>query len=191
MTMEHYTYEPSAGEVALTEIVGGTLLKGYYRRFARDLPLQRETRVLDYCAGSGLLAEIIAARMDAGQLVAADVSRVWWWRAVKRLAWLDHVRCVQLAGFDEVIHGGEYDVIVVHFALHDFPPQLRPPVLQQLLRNLQPGGVIHLREPVDRNHGMPLFALINLLEASKQLAYEYRLGRALVGRFVDVRCWRK
>ncbi len=191
MAMEQYTFEPSATEIALTELVGGTLLQGYYRRFARGLPLQRETKVLDYCAGSGILSEKIAARLDAGQLVAADVSRVWWWRAVKRLAWLDHVRCAQVTGFDEIIQGGDYGAVIVHFALHDFPPQVRPQVLRQLMRNLKPSGVIHLREPIGRNHGMPLFALINLLEATKQLAYEYELGRALVGRYVDVRCWRK
>lgn len=186
--MERYTYEPTATEIALAELVGGTLLQGYYRRFAQGIPLRSDARVLDYCAGSGLLAEKLAVRLATGQLVAADVSRVWWWRAVKRLAWSEQTRCVQLGGFEESILGGDYDVIVVHFALHDFPPQLRPPVLRQLLANLKPGGVIYLREPINRNHGLPLFALINLLEASKQLAYQYQLGQAIVGRYVDVRC---
>jgi SAM-dependent methyltransferase len=190
MMAKGYTYEPTPAEMVLTELVGNTLLSGYYRDLVRGFDLPGTARVLDYCCGSGIIAAKIATQLRAGgRLVVAEVSERWLCRAAGRLQRFPGAACAHLTGLQGRILGGDYDAIVVHFVLHDFLAQLRPLVLQQLLQNLRGQGTLYLREPLGERHGMQLFELINLLEATKNLDYDYQVRRqALVGCFVDIRC---
>ena len=48
-----------------------------------------------------------------------------------------------------------FDVVLVHWMLHDVPPWDRPSIVAELARLLRPGGRLFSREPTGAKHGMP------------------------------------
>ena len=48
-----------------------------------------------------------------------------------------------------------FDVVLVHWMLHDIPPWDRPSIVAELARLLRPGGRLFSREPTAAKHGMP------------------------------------
>jgi ubiquinone/menaquinone biosynthesis C-methylase UbiE len=49
-----------------------------------------------------------------------------------------------------------YDVILIHFVLHDINPERRIVVLNALARTLRPEGSLLIREPAKPGHGISL-----------------------------------
>ena len=48
-----------------------------------------------------------------------------------------------------------FDVVLVHWMLHDVAPWDRPSIVAELARLLRPGGRLFSREPTGAKHGMP------------------------------------
>lgn len=180
-----YCFEPSAREVWLTELCSQTILQPYYRGLVASLGLRGTERVLDYCSGSGGLTRLLARALDRGSLVAADVSGRWLFHAEKRLRSYSNTSLVQLIKLSGAIGPGDYDLVFLHYSLHDFPTSLQGRVIMQLLENLKPSGKLFIREPLS-DHGFQLYQLINLLE-KQDLIYTYQPGKSpLVGEYVSI-----
>jgi len=187
-----YTFEPVKLEVFLTNCMGSTLLQGYYSNFVNRLNIREHDRILDYCSGSGVISAKIARRLKSGQLVFADVSRVWLSKAEKRMKKYRMASGYHIEDFSGLIQGGNYDKIVIHFSLHDFPEAYQSRIIRQMIQNLKPDGRLIIREPIGEDHGMKLRELLNLMENAGRLAFEYStFNKPLVGELVDVRCWLK
>jgi ubiquinone/menaquinone biosynthesis C-methylase UbiE len=142
------SYEPPVLEVRLTLALGLTVLSPYYRGFVKSLNLRGDERVLDFGSGSGICSRHTAAHLrHGGHLACVDVSR----------GWMDVIRRI-LRRYDNVsYHPGRitqldlpestFDLVVIHFVLHDIPAAERPAVTIALARKLKPGGRLVLREP--------------------------------------------
>jgi ubiquinone/menaquinone biosynthesis C-methylase UbiE len=158
-------YEPPALEIGLTLGLGLTLLSPYYRRFAHILNLHGDERVLDFGAGSGICTRHIAARLQkGGRLDCVDISHDWMRVIRKTLRRFDNVS-YHLAHITQVgLPETTFDVIVMHFVLHDIPRVDRAPVMQVLARKLKPQGRLILREP--QGHGLSQDELIQLTQAA-------------------------
>ncbi len=90
------------------------------------------------------------------------------------------------------ISGGEYDIILLHFSLHDFPKEYRPDIVGQLAENLKPAGRLRIREPLGGSHGIRLHEIINLLEHTKKLDFEYKIVNSVfLGTYADIAATRK
>ena len=143
------TYEPPALEIWLTRTLGSTILRPYYRGFVRGLSLRGDERVLDYGSGSGVLSRHIAARLQGsgGHLDCVDISHGWMAVIRKTLRRYDNVgyHLGHITRLD--LPDAAYDVVVIHFVLHEVPANERPAVVEALARKLRPGGRLVLREP--------------------------------------------
>jgi SAM-dependent methyltransferase len=152
-TMMTATCEPPRLEIRLTLGLGLTVLSPYYRSFANSLQLRGGERVLDFGSGSGVCSRHIAARLQGGGwLDCVDISRGW--QAVIRRT-LRRCRNVgyHLGHITQLdLPQAAYDVVVIHFVLHDIPAADRPAVMSALAARLIPGGRLLLREP--RGHGL-------------------------------------
>jgi ubiquinone/menaquinone biosynthesis C-methylase UbiE len=143
------TYEPPSLEVALTLGLGLTVLSPYYRGFVRKLNLRGDERVLDYGSGAGILSRHIAARLrrGGGHLDCVDISHGWM-RVIQRTLRRYHNVNYHLGPITQLdLPDNAYDVVVIHFVLHEVSPAQRPAVIKALARCLKPDGYIALREP--------------------------------------------
>ena len=163
--MTFSTYEPPTLEIWLTLGLGLTVLSPTYRSFARSLGLHGDERVLDFGSGSGICSRHIAARLRrGGQLDCVDISRGWMRvirRTLRRYAQVGyHLGRITTLDLPEAA----YDLVVIHFVLHDIPAAERPDVVAALARRLKPGGRLVLREP--QGHGLTLDELDRIMTAA-------------------------
>ncbi len=147
--------EPGRADVLATRVVMNGLLGPLYGRYVDQMGLRGDERVLDYGAGCGAAARHLVRRLDAaGRLTCMDVSLRW--QAVLRKvlrAWpeveyrLGDVRTMELPE-------GSFDVVLVHWMLHDVAPADRPSIVAELARLLRPRGRLFTREPTASKHGI-------------------------------------
>lgn len=142
-------YEPGALEILLT-LTAGTLFGGLYRDYVNRLGLRGHERVLDFGSGSGNPACFIAPILQrgGGRLTGVDVSRRWIEVAQRRLARYPNAgfRLGDIATLD--LPDGGYDVVFIHFVLHDIPATDRARIIAALARKLALLGALFIREPL-------------------------------------------
>jgi ubiquinone/menaquinone biosynthesis C-methylase UbiE len=187
-TLPASTYEPSNLEIRLTLSLGLTILSPYYRSFAHSLNLQGCERVLDFGSGSGICSRHIAARLQnsGGQLACVDISRGWINVLHKTMRNYNHVSC-HLGHITKVdLPDAIFDVVIIHYVLHDIPAAERLLVVNTLVRKLKPGGRFILREP--QNEGLTCTELKQLtisagLSSSRVITRKVFIGSVIDGNF--------
>jgi ubiquinone/menaquinone biosynthesis C-methylase UbiE len=176
--------EPGRVEAQAARLFTNLLLGPLYGRYVQEMALRGDERVLDYGSGSGAAARHLAAVLRPhGHLVCVDVSARW--QAVLRRT-LRRYPEVELRLGDIrtlALPASSFDVVLMHWMLHDVPPWDRPTIVAELARLLRPGGRLFSREPTSARHGMPAREVRRLLAAAgltETLATE---GRApILGR---------
>lgn len=160
--------EPGRAEVAAARYFNNLVLSPLYRRYVQEMQLRGDERVLDYGSGAGAAARHLAPLLAAGggHLTCMDVSARWQetLRVVLR-AYPD----VDLRRGDVRSMGlpdGSFDVVLVHWMLHDVPPWDRPSIVAELGRLLRPGGRLFSHEPTNPRHGMPAAEVRTLLSGA-------------------------
>jgi ubiquinone/menaquinone biosynthesis C-methylase UbiE len=172
--------EPGRGEVLAAPLFTNLLLSPLYRRYVDQMGLRGDERVLDYGCGSGAAARHLAKRLRAGggRLTCMDVSERWQRSAKKALRAYPDVEYRRGDVRTMGLPAESFDVVLVHWMLHDVHPRDRPSIVAELARLLRPGGRLFSREPTAAKHGMPaarareLFAAAGL---SESLATEGKL----------------
>lgn len=141
------SHDPTTFDVVTTRLLGRTLLRPFWRGWVRRLQLQRGERVLDFGSGSGQLSRRLALAVGpTGKVSCLDVSSRWLEVAREEagdLAWVDF----HLGDLDS-LPPSAYDVVHLHYVLHDIPPAYRGAVCTALRERLRPGGRLVLREPL-------------------------------------------
>jgi SAM-dependent methyltransferase len=167
----------------LAESLSYRLAAPLYRRYARTLPLTGGEVVLDFGCGGGGLSRFLASRLErGGMLVCYDPYPVWTGVVRKRLARADHVHCAA-GGFGDIRRiAGSFDLIVVHFVLHDVRVHERGETVLSLSRLLRRGGSLCIREPLRPSHGIDPAEVRRLMTEAglKEIRTEY--SRALLRR---------
>lgn len=159
-------------EVALQRAVNNRVLSQSYKRYVDEMRLRGDECVLDYGSGGGAAARHLARRLAAGggHLTCMDVSARWQTALRKVLRDYPDVEYRRGDVREMGLPDGRFDVVLVHWMLHDIPPADRPSIVAELARLLRPGGRLFSREPTSPRHGMPaaearqLFAAAGLTE---------------------------
>ena len=149
--------EPGRAEAFAARLFTNLLLGPLYRRYVDEMGLGGDERVLDYGCGSGAAARHLAKRLQAGggHLTCMDVSERW--QRTARRALHGYADVEFRLGDVRRMHlpAASFDVVLVHWMLHDVPPWDRPGTVAELARLLRPGGRLFSREPTNARHGMP------------------------------------
>lgn len=187
---DRYTYEPTKIEIFLTKYVGNIFMNRYYNKLINNININQNDKVLDYCCGSGNIANKIAKKLNNGRLVYCDVSEKWLEIASKKNKKLDNTSSILINTFDNKIQAGNFDKIIIHYSLHDFNESYYDKVLTHLINNLKNDGIILIREPINDSHGFKLYEIINLLESKNEIDFDYKISKELIiGEYIDLKCW--
>ena len=174
--------EPGRAEAQAARLFTNLLLSPLYRRYVQQMELRGDERVLDYGSGSGAAARHLARLLETGggRLTCMDVSARWQAVLHKVLrAWPDveyllgDVRGIGLPA-------ESFDVVLVHWMLHDVPPRDRPAIVAELARLLRPDGRLFLREPTGKKHGMPAAQARELFTAAGLTETRASKGKGLL-----------
>ncbi len=148
--------DPSRFEIAVTLFGSRLIRRIIYKPFVERIGLHGDEKVLDFGAGWGDSTYFAAPLLNkGGTITLLDISSGWQRVAKRRLAGLNNIVFVNADIFSAGLADSSFDVIIVHFMLHDIPPEERPSIVKELAKKLKPGGFVFLGEPTAKSHGMP------------------------------------
>lgn len=171
---------PGRLDILTDRLSGHYFFRRYYSEFARHLRMSGSERVLDFGSGSGALSRHIAKslRKGGGGLVCLDTSHPLLNQARRHLRKYDHVEYVSDEISEYAQSASRFDIIVVHFTLHDIDKKERPQIVKSLSRVLAPDGRLCICEPTRKDHGMPVKEIRGLMSAAGLKEIEHGHGRA-------------
>ncbi len=177
-------YEPPPLEIKITLGLGLTVLSPYYRGFAHSLKLRGDERVLDFGSGSGVCSRHIAACLQrGGHLDCVDIPSGWMNVIRKTLRRHKNVS-YHLGHFAQLdLPESAFDVVVIHFVLHDIPAAERPGVVNALARRLKPTGRLIVSEP--QGEGLTPEELNQLTTAARLHPSTFNAHKMLIGAVYD------
>ena len=125
----------------------------WYASYANELPLKKDDKVLEFGSGIGAMAELLAKKLDDGQLTCIDISNRYLSVARRNLKDYPNVSFLKGRLVDVELDDAIFDAVNVHFVLHDVPESNRSIILNQMYTILRPGGKVFIREPLKKSHG--------------------------------------
>ena len=125
-----------------------------YASYVNELPLKNNDRILEFGSGIGAMAELLAKKLDDGQLTCIDISNRYLSLAQRNLKDYPNVSFLKGRLVDVELNDDVFDAVNVHFVLHDVPESNRSVILHQMFTILRPGGKVFIREPLKKSHGM-------------------------------------
>ncbi len=167
--MEGSVGDPGTLDVLTTRLLGRTLLRPFWRGWVGRLGIQSGERVLDFGSGSGQLSRRLALAVGpTGHVTCLDVSTRWLELARRELSDLEWVSFH--LGSPEQVDRAAYDLVHVHYVLHDLPRVTRGDILAILMGRLREGARLAVREPL----------YYGTLDVDELLALTERLGLELL-----------
>ncbi len=156
--------EPQPMEKILVRAIMRIFGRPAYQGFVRFLDLKGSERVLDFGAGWGMNAKLMAEKLDkGGSITCLDISQGWMELAKRRLKDFSNAEFVLGDISKAGIPDKTFDVVVVHFVLHDVDPDIRERTVKELARVLKDDGRFVIRDPLEPGHGMKVEEIRRLM----------------------------
>ena len=151
----------------LDEVLSNFFGRFIYFKYVDSFRLRGNERVLEVGCGAGNLSKFIVRRLSGGGfLTCADSSNYWLSKARERLGKFENIEYL-LGDVDELsLKNSSYDVLVLHYVLHDMDVSRRLEILKNLKNKLNGGGRIYIREPTRKSHGMSVNEIKGLMKLS-------------------------
>jgi ubiquinone/menaquinone biosynthesis C-methylase UbiE len=174
--------EPSRLRASRMTFEMNVIGRPYYRRYVESLGLRGDERVLEYGSGPGAASRYIAKRLTAGggHLTCVDISSVWMTRLKKRMRRFQNVdfKLGDIATLE--VQDESYDVVTIHFVLHEIQRSERPQKVSALVRTLNSDGALFVREPISQRHGMPPEEIRALVSATGLREVRFSIAKPLL-----------
>ncbi len=140
------------------------VLAGFdYKSYINSLELKGNEKVLELGCGSGNLSKFIINKLiNKGFLTCVDNSNYWLSKAKKRLGKNKNIE-FKLEDITNLNLKDCYDVIIIHYVLHDISQNNRLKTIKTLKTKLKKKGRIYIREPTRKNHGIPAKEIDSLM----------------------------
>jgi len=158
--------DPTRVEIKLNVFTTCYLLHAAYKKYVEGMNLKGNERVLDFGAGPGSAARFLAQKLDPpdGQLTCMDISPAWMKVIQTRLSDNQHIQ-YRLGDIRRLEPEKElFDMILIHFVLHDIDQEIRREIINRLSGLLKPGGRLYIREPRSNLHGIQASEIRQLMQ---------------------------
>ncbi|MEI7826356.1 MAG: class I SAM-dependent methyltransferase [Euryarchaeota archaeon] len=151
----------------------------YYRRYVEGLGLRGDERVLEYGSGPGAASRYVAQRLvsGGGHLTCVDISSVWMTYLKRRMREYQNVdfKLGDIVTLD--VQDESFDVVLIHFVLHEIELSLRQEKVNALARTLKSDGAMFVREPISEQHGMPPEEVRTLVSSTGLLEVRFSISK--------------
>ena len=137
----------------------------YHPDYVKRLGLSGTERVLEFGSGGGCMSRALVRTLSPeGSLSCVEISPYWIEKARRRLKVFSNIKYLQ--GDITRMSGPEnhFDVVLIHFVLHDIESTARIDVVNALAKVLRPEGTLFIREPAKPQHGIPLSEIRSLMQ---------------------------
>jgi len=116
--------------------------------------LQEDDKVLEIGCGAGNLSRFLVQRLHGGELICLDISNYWLNKAKERLEKFNNIK-YKLRDLTKLnLENSYYDIVILHYVLHDIKKEHRLNTIKTLKNKLKNKGVVYIREPTRKNHGI-------------------------------------
>lgn len=183
---------PSFSEI-LDDLLVKYLAYFNYKNYTKGIDLRGNEKLLEIGCGGGNLSRFLAERLPLGKVVCIDSSKYWIEKAKDRLKKFRNVE-FRLGDVLDFKRENYFDVVVAHYVLHDITKKERKKAVEILSRSLKPKGLIYIREPIRKSHGMPSEEIKSLMlkrgfsEENSKEGYSFPLrGKVCAGIFTKLR----
>jgi 2-polyprenyl-3-methyl-5-hydroxy-6-metoxy-1,4-benzoquinol methylase len=137
--------------------------KFIYSPYFKSFELDGSENILDFGCGGGVSSKVLAKQLDEkGSLTGIDLSDYWVKKAAKRLIRYPGVKIRQGDIREMDIQESSFEVITIHYVLHDILPEIRQEIASRLSDLLKPDGRLFIKEPTKLSHGIPVAEIRNL-----------------------------
>ena len=139
----------------------------YHPEYVKKLGLSGTERVLEFGSGGGCMSRALAKTLSPeGSLSCVEISPYWAEKARQRLKVFSNIEYLQGDITRMPVPENHFDVVIIHFVLHDVEPAARIDVVSALAQCLRPEGTVFIREPSKPEHGMPLAEIRSLMRGA-------------------------
>ena len=173
---------PNFMEVWLEELfINRIFARSIYKNYIEKFGLKGNEKILDFGCGGGVCARYIAELLSKeGFLTCVDTSKFWLSKAEERMKKFNNVE-LKLGDISTLdIKDSSYDVVTIHFVLHDIEPNLRKGVINTLARKLKNGGLLFIREPTKKSHGMSAQEIRDLMTSSGLEETDFKITKSMI-----------
>ena len=137
----------------------------YHPDYVKRLGLSGTERVLEFGSGGGCMSSALVRKLNPeGSLSCVEISAYWIEKARQRLKIFLNIKYLQGDITRMTVPENYFDVVIIHFVLHDIEPTARIDVVSALAKVLRPEGNLYIREPAKPDHGMPLSEIRALMQ---------------------------
>ncbi|MBN2074495.1 MAG: class I SAM-dependent methyltransferase [Dehalococcoidales bacterium] len=141
-------------EDVFNNLFGGKFI---YSPYFKSFVLNGSENILDFGCGGGVSSQVLANQLDeTGSLTCVDLSDYWVKKAKKRLMRYPKVTIRQGDIREMDIPDSSFDVITIHYVLHDILSEIRQAIASRLSDLLKPDGRLFIKEPTKLSHGIPV-----------------------------------
>ena len=175
--------EPNFMHIFLMWFADDILARSVYKKRIESLNLRGNERILDFGSGPGVAAEFIAQKLQKGngKLTCVDMSKIWLKKIKKKLSKFSNID-YKLGDISELqIDASSYDVIFINFVLHDVEKDIRQRTVNSLSRLLKDTGILYIKEPTSKFHGIPVEDIRNLMNQGGLIEKHFTLDRSFAG----------
>lgn len=137
-----------------------------YAKYVNSLALKKTDKVLEFGSGIGAMAELMAEKLDDGQLTCIDISNRYLTLAKRNLRDYPNVTFLKGRLVDVRIDEGFFDAVNIHFVLHNVPKSNRSVILSQMCAILRHGGKVFIREPLKKTNGLSIDEMQKLFRSA-------------------------
>ena len=146
--------EPNRILAAFQAFTYRIMARTYYRYYVESLGFKGDERVLEYGSGPGAMSQYLAQALPYGHLTCVDISKVWMGYMKKVAPKYHNIDLMHGDVADLRIPAESYDIVFIHYVVHDIPASVRREKMGILLNKLKKGGKVFIREPTSPYHGI-------------------------------------
>ncbi len=136
------------------ELLYKRILGVSYDQYIKTLKLTGNENILVFGCGSGMFLRYIAPHVPDGLVTAVDASS-FWINIAKNWVTGNNVEFKRGELPDVDINDNFYDIVIIHYVLHDIPGYERSGIVHELVKKLKNGGRLFIKE-LREDHGVPV-----------------------------------